>query len=319
MADQPVLLGSIHLGLSEELIARQITSMRNRLALIATIGLLIGGGCAYLLAGVAVRPVHLLVDGVKAVGTGNLQQHIELRRSDELGILTNAFNDMTASLREKEFIKSTLERYVSKPLAQQILQHRNELQLGGEEREVTVLFCDIRRFTSLAEQLPPTAVVQLLNDYFTRMIQVVSTHDGMVDKLMGDSVMALFGAPLAFGDEPYQAVKCAVEMQQAVAVFNAERKSSGLPPLEMGIGINTGPVVAGNIGSATRMEYTVIGDNVNIAARLQGMARQGEVLISGATFERLGDRVTATQLEPITLKGKSKQVVVYRIDALRQS
>jgi class 3 adenylate cyclase len=108
-------------------------------------------------------------------------------------------------------------------------------------------------------------------------------------------------------------------MQQAVAVFNAERKSSGLPPLEMGIGINTGPVVAGNIGSATRMEYTVIGDNVNIAARLQGMARQGEVLISGATFERLGDRVTATQLEPITLKGKSKQVVVYRIDALRQS
>lgn len=317
IAEQPLRLGTIHLGLSEDLITRQIATMRNRMALVAVLGFVLGGGAAFFLAGIAVRPVHLLVKGVKAVGDGNLEQHITLQRNDELGILTTAFNNMTVSLREKEYIQNTFERYVSKPLAEQILKHKNELQLGGEEREVTVLFCDIRRFTALAEQMPPTEIVQLLNEYFTRMIQIITKHQGMVDKLMGDSVMALFGAPIALGDDPLQAVRCALEMQSSVAAFNAERTSHGLPPLQMGIGINTGLVVAGNIGSAMRMEYTVIGDNVNIAARLQGMAQQGEVLISEATYDKVRDHVAASKLETITLKGKSRHIDVFRIDDLR--
>lgn len=316
VAEQPVRLGEIHLGLSEELIVREIAAMRNRLAVLTVVALLIGGAAAYLIAGLFVRPVHALVRGVRAIGAGDLNQHIDLKRSDELGVLTAAFNEMTASLREKEFIKSTLERYVSKPLAQQILEHRDELRLGGAEKEVTILFCDIRRFTALAEQMPPTQVVTLLNDYFTRMIQVVIQHEGMVDKLMGDSVMALFGAPITLGDEPMRAVRCALDMQREVADFNRARQAEGMPPLEMGIGINTGAVVAGNIGSAMRMEYTVIGDSVNIAARLQGMARPGEVLVSEATLDRVRERVTATPLEPMTLKGKSQPVGVFRIEGL---
>lgn len=317
VAEQTLRLGTIHLGLSEELITRQITAMRNRMALVALLGFILGGGSAYILAGIAVRPVHLLVQGVTAVGAGNLEQHITLCRNDELGILTTAFNNMTVSLRETAYIKNTFERYVSKPLAEQILKHKHELQLGGEEREVTVLFCDIRRFTALAEQLPPTEIVQLLNEYFTRMIHIVTEHQGMVDKLMGDSVMALFGAPLTLGNEPIQAVRCALEMQRSVEAFNAERKSLGQPPLEMGIGINTGLVVAGNIGSAMRMEYTVIGDNVNIAARLQGMAQQGEVLVSEVTYNKVRDHVCASKLETIALRGKSRHIDVFRIDSLR--
>ena len=317
VADRPIRLGDIHLGLSEERVNAEIQAMRWRLGTLAGIALVLGSLVAYLLAGVAMRPVHALVRGVKAIGGGNLEQHIELQRNDELGVLTDAFNEMASSLREKEFIKNTFERYVSKPLAETILRHQSDLQLGGEEKEVTILFCDIRRFTSLAERLPPAQVVELLNDYFTRMIQVVIDHEGMVDKLMGDSVMALFGAPLSLGNDPLRAVHCAIEMQQAVHRFNQQRAAQDLPPLEMGIGINTGPVIAGNIGSATRMEYTVIGDSVNIAARLQGLAQPGQVLVSEATYRLIGEQVVAAPLAPIELKGKRIPVGVYRIDGLR--
>lgn len=316
VAENPVRLGEIHLGLSEGMIIDQIHRMRNRLALLALVALLVGSAAAYLLAGIFVRPVHALVQGVKAIGDGDLRQHIDLHRNDELGVLTRAFNEMTASLREKEFIKSTLERYVSKPLAQQILLHRDELKLGGDEKEVTILFCDLRGFTALSERLSPAETVALLNDHFTRMIAMVVKHEGMVDKLMGDSVMALFGAPLAIGDEPMRAVQCALDMQSALTELNRERSAAGQAPLAMGIGINTGPVVAGNIGSATRMEYTVIGDSVNTASRIQGIAGAGEVLISAATLEKVHDRINSTALQPIPLKGKSQPVGVYRVDGL---
>lgn len=316
VATHPVRLGEIHLGLSEEPVNTEVRAMQRRLGALAGVALVLGGLAAYLLAGITLRPVHALVRGVRAIGSGNLEQHIDLKRSDELGVLTDAFNEMATSLREKEFIKNTFERYVSKPLAETILRHQSDLQLGGEEKEVTILFCDIRRFTSLAERLPPAQVVDLLNDYFTRMIQVVADHEGMVDKLMGDSVMALFGAPFALGDDPLRAVRCAIEMQQAVRRFNQERAVQALPPLEMGIGINTGPVIAGNIGSATRMEYTVIGDSVNIAARLQGLAHPGEILVSEATYRLIAEQVVAAPLAPIELKGKRIPVGVYRIDGL---
>ncbi len=316
LADQPLRLGKIHLGLSEEVISAEINRMRQRLALLTAVALVVGSVVAYLLASIFVRPVHALVRGVRAIGEGRLEQHIALQRKDELGTLTVAFNEMAENLRDKEFIQNTFERYVSKPLATEILKHRDNLTLGGEEKEVSILFSDIRRFTTLAEQLPPTQVVAMLNDYFTRMIAVVTENNGMVDKLMGDSVMALFGAPIALGDDPLRAVRCGLLMQKAVTAFNLEQQKRSLPPLEMGIGINTGPVVAGNIGSAMRMEYTVIGDNVNVAARLQGIARPGEVLVSEATYQRVRDQVAATPMEPMILKGKQRPVGVYRIDGL---
>lgn len=319
VAEPPLRIGTIHLGLSEAGIGADVRRMRLHLAGLALLALLLGSIGASLLAGLMVGPLSTLVRGVRAIGEGDLEQRIELRRNDELGVLTDAFNEMAASLREQAFIKSTFERYVSKPLAELILQRRDELRLGGEVREVTVLFSDIRRFTTLAERLPPEQVVDLLNGYFSRMIQVVSQHEGMVDKLMGDSVMALFGAPISFGDEPLRAVRCALEMQQQGTAFNLECEARGLPPLPMGIGINTGPVVAGNIGSAARMEYTVIGDEVNIAARLQGVAGPGEILISGRTYAAVCHAVRVTPLAPMQLKGKQSGVEVYRVDGLVQT
>ena len=189
--------------------------------------------------------------------------------------------------------------------------------LGGEEKDVTILFCDIRRFTALAEEMPATQVVELLNTFFSRMIQVVLAHSGTVDKLMGDSVMALFGVPRPAETDPLRAVRCALDMHQALAGLNQERAMRQQPPIEMGIGINSGSVVAGNIGSIDRMEYTVIGDNVNIAARLQGIAEAGETLISGATHNKVRNLVQAIALEPAQLKGRQHQVAVFRIEGLR--
>ncbi|ORJ57094.1 hypothetical protein B5V00_14255 [Geothermobacter hydrogeniphilus] len=317
VAETPVLLGEIHLGLSETPIRNEILAMRYRMALLALVALFAGSIAAFILAGFSIRPVLALVKGVKAIGEGNLDQHIDLKRRDEIGVLTTAFNDMAASLREKEFIKNTFERYLSKPLTRIILEHRDDIKLGGEEKEVSILFSDIRRFTTLAERLPPAQILELLNAYFTTMIDIVVDNEGMVDKLMGDSVMALFGAPISLGNDPLRAVQCALDMQRAVIDFNRAQTEKGLPALEMGIGINTGPVVAGNIGSARRMEYTVIGDNVNVAARLQGLAGPGEILISAATWERVRDQVEATAMPPMTLKGKEHPVDVYRVNRLR--
>ncbi len=319
LADTPLLIGEIHLGLSEGLIQKNIQEMRLFLIGLAILALVLGGIGAAVLAGMMVGPLTALVRGVRAIGEGRLEQHIELKSNDELGVLTDAFNDMAVSLRDKEFIKSTFERYMSKPLAEQILQKKDELKLGGEVREVTVLFSDIRRFTSLAEKLPPEQVVEMLNDYFTRMINVVTRYEGMVDKLMGDSVMALFGAPISLGDDPLRATQCALEMQSEGAIFNKQQEAKGLPALPMGIGINTGPVVAGNIGSSTKMEYTVIGDEVNIAARMQGIAQPGEVLISENTYRIIANAVQVTRLDPITFKGKNTMVGVYRVDGLLEN
>jgi len=290
--------------------------MRYRMAILTAVALVIGVIIAYALAGVSVRPVHYLLRGVRAVGAGNLNQKIEIYRRDEIGVLTHAFNEMTTNLQEKEFIKRTFERYVSKQLVDRMLKKKDEIKLGGEEMTITILFSDIRRFTSLAERLPPKQVVDLLNAYFTCMIDVVNKHEGMVDKLMGDSVMALFGVPFPANEDAMNSVRCAVNMQKEVKRFNKIRAGQGLPTLEMGIGLNTGPVIAGNIGSKDRMEYTVIGDSVNIAARLQGIAKPGEVLISETTYKQVKGKVIASQLEPMSLKGKRNPVGVYRIDSL---
>jgi len=314
VGDRTLVLGAIHLGLSQETIHAAAQRMRVTLLSLTLAALLVGSVLAALMARLFVRPVNLLVEGAHAIGAGRFEQRIPLERKDELGQLTRAFNEMAQSLGEKEFIKNTFERYVSKELADQILQRQGALKLGGEERVVTVLFCDIRRFTALAEKLSATEVVEVLNEFFARMIRIINAHGGMVDKLLGDAVMALFGAPLALGDDPLRAVRCGLEMQREVERMNMERSGEETPQLEMGIGINTGAVVAGNIGSETRMEYTVIGDNVNIAARLQGVAQRGEVMISEGTLREVESHVRVTLLAPVSLKGKARPVGVYRVD-----
>ncbi len=217
--------------------------------------------------------------------------------------------------RRREHLKSALERYVSKQIAERIISNdaTGDIRFVPEKREVTIVFSDIRGFTSLAEKLSPEDMVEILNRYFTRMIDVIFRYGGTLDKFMGDSIMALFGAPESSAQDAVNAVKAAIDMQTTAKLFNDEQVRLGKPEITVGIGINTGSVVVGNIGSDQRMEYSAIGDEVNLASRLQSSASGWQILISKATFEKVRKHVKTNHLQPITVKGKSKPIEIYEI------
>jgi len=210
-------------------------------------------------------------------------------------------------------IKETLKRYVSGNVVDLILEQGLELVLGGNLCEVTVLFADIRGFTSMSEQHTPQEVVELLNTYFDLIIDVVFRYNGTVDKIVGDEIMVLFGAPFAFEDDTRRAVGCALEMLEVLSRFNRERQKRGVFPLEIGIGLNRGPVISGNIGSTKHMDYTVIGDAVNLASRLVGHAREGQILITASVAGNLGEDFRIREMERIRVKGKRDMVPIFEV------
>jgi adenylate cyclase len=209
--------------------------------------------------------------------------------------------------------RQALERFLSPPIVERILANPHQVHLGGENQLATVLFADIRGFTRMSENLDPPRVVDLLNEFFTQMTDLLFENGGTLDKYLGDGIMALFGAPIARVDDIPRAVKTAIEMQCALERLNNVWMARGQTPLRMGIGVNTGQVTAGNIGSTRRMDYTVIGDSVNVAARLCAHAAGGQILISESTFRGLDGIYPYKKLEPIRVKGKELPVETYEI------
>ena len=208
-------------------------------------------------------------------------------------------------------IKSTFKKYVSENIVDEVLKNDTSLELGGAQQKVCVLFCDIRGFTAMSEQMAPHEVVNLLNHYFELMIDVVFRHGGTLDKIIGDELMVLYGVPKSSEDDIDNSIKTALGMFDALEEFNKKFSSEGYPRLEVGIGINYGAVVCGNIGSKRQMNFTVIGDEVNLASRLCSNASPGELLISKAVFEgtRLQSQFKARS--PLRVKGKKNQVEVW--------
>jgi adenylate cyclase len=258
-------------------------------------------------------PVRRLREAAQSVAKGELGTQVSVRGRDELAELGEAFNQMTRGLRERERLKATFSRYVSGEIASRILSESSDLDVKGELVEATILFLDIRGFTSLSEQLSPREVVELLNAYFERVISSVMRHEGVVNKFIGDAVMALFGAPRRVSHSEELAVRAALEIQEQVAQLSQERRRAGLRTAEFGAGVNTGPTIAGNLGSQERLEYTVIGDAVNLAQRLEGQAGPGEVVISAATLERLGTGFVVEPRGEVRVKGKQQPVQLFRV------
>jgi adenylate cyclase len=214
--------------------------------------------------------------------------------------------------QEKHLLRDTISRYVSPEMCEEILKNPDVLQLGGRRQEVTVLFADIRGFTSLSESLNPEQVVDLLNTYFTDMVDVVFKHQGTLDKFVGDALMAVFGVPMPIAHAPTRAAECALAMQR----HPKRLQRAGRTPIEgMRIGINSGEAIVGNIGSDRRMDFTVIGDVVNVAARLQEIAKEleADTIISEATAERLEGEFHLQAAEPITLRGRKEPTRIYRL------
>ncbi len=216
-------------------------------------------------------------------------------------------------MREKQKVKGTFARYVSPNVLTTVLNHPPEL--GGTRREATMLFSDVRGFTSMSEKLTAHEVVEILNEYLTQMVDVVLVHDGTLDKFVGDAVMAVYGSPMDQTDAPLRAVSTAWYMHLRHELLKEKWVRDGKVPFEIGIGVNTGEVVAGNMGSPSRMEFTVIGDNVNLAARLESATKEAgtKILISGATLSHVKDFVTVKELPPIHMKGKAEAVTVFAL------
>jgi adenylate cyclase len=229
-------------------------------------------------------------------------------------------NTLFARKLEQEAItRERFRRLLSPAIAEQVLSGQVEIRKGGELRETTMLFADIRGFTGISESSDPQLVVEALNEYFERMVEIVFRYEGTLDKFIGDEMMVLFGAPVAHPDDPVRAVRAAIEMQKAMAGLNEQHAAQGLPPFQIGIGINTGEVVAGYIGSSQAMEYTVIGDPVNTGSRLCSIAKPSQILIAEGTLEKLGEQFETHELPERLLKGKAKPVRAFEVLGLREN
>jgi class 3 adenylate cyclase len=280
------------------------------LGLIA-LGLALAGGIA--MAGWIAHPLRELAQLARRIRHGHLDVTAVPRSRDEIGVLTRAMNDMARALRDRDFIRETLGRYVSPELAAQALRDRDALQLGGELREVAMLMSDLRGFSELSERLGPAAMIALLNRYLGAMTPVILQHGGVIDEFIGDAIFVLFGAPFGRPDDTERAVRCAAAMQEALTTLNGENAARGLPALAMGIGVHVGPVVAGNIGSADRVKYGVVGPAVNLVARIQSLSAGGEVLVSDTLLGRVASLVSVAPGRTERVKGVSEPVTVYRL------
>ncbi len=258
-------------------------------------------------------PILALVVANRKVKEGDLAVFVEPTTEDETGQLTESFNEMVEGLRERERIKETFGRYMSPDVSDYLLN--NEVKLGGESREITVLMSDIREFTTLSEQLAPEDLVAFLNRYFSRMVRCVLDHHGRVDKYMGDAILASFGAPVPRPDHAKDAVRAAVAMRAALEDFNRELATEGIAPVHIGIGVNTGTVVIGNIGSEDRLEYTIIGDTVNATTRIEELTKelQRDILVGESTYQLARDILMVDRPHLITMRGRSQQSAIYPV------
>lgn len=264
------------------------------------------------------KPISHLAGVTEEVAKGNLEgieipEGSKKETKDEIYSLYHSFFEMVKGLREKEKVKGVLNKVVSEEIAQEAL--KGNIQLGGEEKNVTVFFADIRGFTEMTEKMSPKEVIQFINQCMTKVSEKIDKHEGVIDKYVGDEVMALFGAPIEKKESAIHAIQSALEAIEELKRWNEERKQSGLPEITMGIGIHTGNVVAGNMGAENRLNYTVLGANVNLASRICSEAKGMQILISEETLHAEGveGRFVCEKLQAVELKGFTGPVNIYEV------
>jgi class 3 adenylate cyclase len=263
------------------------------------------------------RPLRELVEMVERIEQGDLTVHSRDFGKDTIGRLGSALNRMVHGLQERDKVKELFGRYVTTQVSEEVL--KGQVDLGGETKRVTILFSDIRDFTTMSEKMTPNQVVSFLNDYFSEMVEAVFEQCGVLDKFMGDGMMAVFGSLGNVPDHPRRAVMAALRMKALLAKINGVRNMSGKPPIQIGIGIHTDDVIVGNIGSRKRLEYTVIGDGVNTSSRVQGLNKEfgTTILITETTYEAVKEIFECRPMPEAHLKGKTKPLQFYEVVSVK--
>jgi len=310
-------VGALQMGMRRAEVETFLDESRLFFRLAGLIAALAGALLAQVVGGAVAGPVQRLAAGTRRIAAGDLDVHFDARGRDEVAQLAQAYNAMVAGLREREWLRDMFGRFVSQEVAEAI--RTGQVRLEGENRVVSVLFCDIRGFTARSEHHTPQEIVALLNEYLPVVVEAAQHHQGTVNKFGGDSTLVIYGAPRPLQESAYQAVLTALEMRGNLERLNAQLVGRGDDPIRIGVGINTGVVLAGAVGPAERQEYTVIGDTVNLASRIEALNKEYPehgILISGATYEALGSHraeFAFTDLGEIGIRGKSGPVQVWAV------
>ena len=280
--------------------------------------IIIGIAMSYAISKRLSRPIDRLMNASRAIGEGQYQFRFNERREDEVGQLMMAFDQMAEGMMEKSDVKDALSRYLSPKVAREVLSNLSNVTLGGKRIDGTVLFADIVGFTEIAENIDPEELVTILNRYFTHITNACEINHGAVDKYVGDGAMLVFGAPEPDPDHCFHAVSCALLIRKLVDYENQKRRELGLFPVHFRLGLNAGSMLAGNMGSQERMEYTVVGDTVNMASRLSTVCNSGEIVISRDLYMMNGirEKVVACEHQSIRLRGIQSPVTTYLVEDL---
>ena len=311
------VVGLAHLGVVVEITAAKAfeaaRKVEYRSALVAWVIICFAFMIGYLFSNTITWPIRLLSDAAQEISGGNFDIRLKPSGRDEIAELSTTFNQMAEGLAERDRVKAMFNKFHNKEITEKLLS--GELKLGGERKDATVFFSDIRGFTSLSESLSPEEVVEMLNEYLTRMVAIIRNHGGVVDKYVGDAIMAIWGVPLTNESDTRNAIRACLAMRQELAVLNSLRLSRNQPILKIGMGLNRGPLIAGNIGSDEKMEYTVIGDAVNLASRIESLTKEygTDFLISKNVYQEIKSDFILEAVDSAQVKGKTELVAVYKV------
>ncbi len=248
---------------------------------------------------------------------GDLDASVPVISNDEIGTMGEGLNRMIEGLRERDYIRETFGRYLSEQIVAEILESPGGVKLGGELRDITILVSDLRGFTSMTESLAPEKVLEIINRYLERMTDVIIRHQGTIDEFAGDGILVFFGAPVPIANATGRAVACALEMQTALKELNGESAALGFPELQMGIGVNCGELVVGNIGSEKRKKYGAMGTPINVAFRVEAQTSGGEVLVTPGIYDRLSDDLEVAAARQASLKGFEETLTLYQVVGMK--
>ncbi|MFN7825048.1 MAG: adenylate/guanylate cyclase domain-containing protein [Pseudobdellovibrionaceae bacterium] len=266
-------------------------------------------------------PIERLAEMIQHVARGNFDikaRHF-VRSKDEVGDLAIAFDKMTEGLKERDKVKSLFSKFHGSSVAEDLL--KKDIGVGGQNKEVTIFFSDIRGFTAFSEKKTPEEVVTMLNEYFEVMVGIINRHGGVVDKFIGDAIMAVWGAPNSTDRDTQSAVRACLEMRKALVELNKRRESRGQPPIMIGMGLHSGPAISGTIGSSERMEYTVIGDTVNMTSRIESSTKAfgADLLVSETVSQKVGEEFLFEEAGSAEVKGKSEPLKLFKVRGYREN
>ena len=311
------VIGFAHLGVVAEVNAAKALEASKKVVyrsgLVAWIILCISILIGYIYSNTISYPLRLLSQAAEMITQGQFDIRLTPKGHDEIAHLSSTFNHMAKGLEERDQVKSLFNKFHNKEITDKLLS--GEVKLGGERKVATVFFSDIRGFTSLSESLEPEQVVEMLNEYMTHMVAVIRSYGGVVDKYVGDAIMALWGVPMTGTNDSEQAVRACIAMREELYQLNALRVSRDQPVLRIGMGLNKGPLIAGNIGSNEKMEYTVIGDAVNIASRIESMTKEfgTDLLVSKSIYDETKEHFMYEKAASTFVKGKTEAVEIFKV------